>query len=126
MLRPRLLHLAVWSFLMLVWLSGCDKGGTQPAAAPPAANTAGGDTPTKKEQDETAAIAKSLAKLSPEDRAAAEAQKVCPVSGEKLGAGLMGAPIKVTVKGQTVFLCCSGCKEDIEKDPDKYLAKLKK
>ncbi len=34
-------------------------------------------------------------------------------------------PVKITVKGQTVFLCCAGCEESIKKDPDKYLAKLK-
>jgi YHS domain-containing protein len=69
-------------------------------------------------------IAKNLAQLSPEDRAAAERQKVCPVSGQPLGS--MDKPVKVTVKGQTVFLCCPGCEEDLKKDPDKYLAKLKK
>jgi hypothetical protein len=45
-----------------------------------------------------------LAELSASDRAAAEKQRVCPVSGDVLGA--TGKPYKVTVKGQTVFLCC--------------------
>jgi hypothetical protein len=65
-----------------------------------------------------------LAELSPEDRAAAEAQRVCPVSGETLGA--MGKPVKITVNGREVFLCCSGCEDAIRKSPDKYLAKLPK
>ena len=69
-------------------------------------------------------IAAALAKLSDEDRAAALKQKTCPVSGQLLGA--MGTPVKVTVKGKEVFLCCPGCKPAIEKDPDKYLAKLGK
>jgi YHS domain-containing protein len=64
-----------------------------------------------------------LAELSAEDRAAAEKQRVCPVSGDLLGA--MGKPVKVVVKGQTVFLCCPNCKKEITQDPDKYLAKLK-
>ncbi len=34
-------------------------------------------------------------------------QKICPVSGQKLGA--MGEPIKVRVGQQTAFLCCKGC-----------------
>jgi len=73
------------------------------------------------------AVAANLAKLPEQDRAAAEKQKVCPVSGEPLGK--MGVPVKVTVKDSkgaehTVFLCCPHCKEAIEKDPDKYLAKL--
>jgi YHS domain-containing protein len=65
-----------------------------------------------------------LAELSEADRALALKQKVCPVSGELLGS--MGKPFKVTVKGQTFFLCCDGCQDDLKKDPDKYLAKLKK
>ncbi len=50
-------------------------------------------------------------------------QKVCPVTGQPLGS--MGQPVRVTVKGQTVFLCCRGCEQAIRKNPDKYLAKLK-
>jgi YHS domain-containing protein len=65
---------------------------------------------------------KGLAELSDEDRAAAEKQRVCPVSGEALGT--MGKPYKVALKGRTVFLCCSGCEEDLTKNPDKYLAKI--
>lgn len=63
-----------------------------------------------------------LAKLPPEDRALAEKQKVCPVSGALLGS--MGVPSKVTVKGRTVLLCCDGCEGKLNKDADKYLAKL--
>jgi YHS domain-containing protein len=66
---------------------------------------------------------KGLAELSADDRAAAEKQRVCPVSGEVLGS--QGKPVKVTVKGKTVYLCCADCEEAIKKDPDKYLAKLK-
>jgi Cu(I)/Ag(I) efflux system membrane fusion protein len=70
------------------------------------------------------ALPAGLAELSAADRAAALAQRVCPVSGERLGS--MGKPFKVTVKGKTFFLCCDGCQEELNKDPDKYLAKLKK
>lgn len=66
---------------------------------------------------------KGLAELSADDRAAAEKQRICPVSGDALGSS--GKPVKMTVKGKTVFLCCADCKEPFEKDPDKYLAKLK-
>ena len=65
-----------------------------------------------------------LKELSAEDRAAAEKQRVCPVSGELLGS--MGKPYKITVEGRTVFLCCSGCEEEFRKDPEKYFAKMKK
>jgi YHS domain-containing protein len=51
-------------------------------------------------------------------------EKMCPVSGEMLGT--MGAPQKVTVNGQQVWICCDGCKDKLLENPDKYLAKLKK
>ena len=40
--------------------------------------------------------------------------------------GSMGKPIKVTVKGRNVFLCCNNCKAAFLKDPDKYIARLDK
>lgn len=36
--------------------------------------------------------------------------------------GEMGDPIPVSVKGQTVFVCCRGCVAKVQRDPDKYLA----
>ncbi len=65
-----------------------------------------------------------LAKLPETDRLAAEKQHMCPVSGEMLGT--MGAPLKVTAKGQDVWLCCEGCKDQLLENPDEYLAKLSK
>jgi hypothetical protein len=63
-----------------------------------------------------------LAGLPEADRALAEHQKTCPVTGKALGS--MGVPPRVEVRGRTVFLCCSGCRGTVEMDPDKYLAKL--
>lgn len=37
------------------------------------------------------------------------AQKICPVTGQKLGS--MGKPIKVKVGKEHIFLCCKGCKK---------------
>lgn len=71
------------------------------------------------EEGETAA---NLARLSPEDRAIAEAQKVCPVTDEPLGS--MGVPIKLDIKDQPVFLCCKSCEKSAKKDPDKTLQKV--
>jgi len=65
-----------------------------------------------------------LAKLSPEDRASAEKQHFCPVTGEMLGT--MGAPLKMDVKDQTVWICCEGCEKKLLENPDEYLAKLNK
>ena len=47
----------------------------------------------------------------------------CPVSGEKLGE--MGKPFTFTYKDQEVKLCCQGCKKDFDKDPEKYIAKIR-
>lgn len=67
----------------------------------------------------------ALSKLSAEDRTLALEQKICPVTGEPLGS--MGKPIKVTVQNdKTVFVCCSGCVDAVEGEPEKYLEKLKK
>jgi len=68
-------------------------------------------------------IEKALAKLSKADRAAAEKQKKCPVTDALLGS--MGTPIKLSVQGRDVFICCEGCEQDIKDDPAKFLAKLK-
>jgi YHS domain-containing protein len=64
----------------------------------------------------------SLSELSDEDRALAERQRVCPVTMFPLGS--MGTPPKVEVDGQTVFLCCEGCREALLEEPNKYLAIL--
>ena len=47
-------------------------------------------------------------------------QKTCPVTGEELGS--MGKPVPVTVKGETVYVCCRGCAAKAQADPDKTLA----
>ncbi len=41
------------------------------------------------------------------DKVRVATQGICPISGNKLGAH--GAPLKVTVGKETVFLCCRGC-----------------
>ncbi len=51
-------------------------------------------------------------------------QKTCPVTGEELGS--MGAPVPVTVNGQTIYVCCQGCAGKLRKNPDAYLAKVKR
>ena len=115
-------------FVALTVFAGCAK--EQPKTPPVAQKAV--DQKTEDQKTESAAPAEKTAAelpaglkdLSPEDLAAVQKQKVCPVTGEELGS--MGKPYKVTIKGQTVFLCCSGCEDDLKKDPDKYLAKLKK
>ena len=46
--------------------------------------------------------------------------KICPVSGEKVG-GAMGDPVKFEHNGKIYNLCCTMCAKDFEKDPEKYI-----
>ena len=48
----------------------------------------------------------------------------CPVSGDKLD-GDMGKPFTFTYKDQEVKLCCKSCKKDFDKDPQKYIDKIR-
>ncbi len=68
-------------------------------------------------------IRNNLAKLSPNDRLLAEAQRLCPVQPDK-ALGSMGPPIKMTVKDQTVFVCCNGCVDEVTSKPDEMLKKV--
>jgi hypothetical protein len=71
-----------------------------------------------------AKIKENIAKLPEKDRKLAEEQKYCALEDEhRLGS--MGMPIKIEIKGQPVFLCCKGCKDDALANPDKTLAKVK-
>ncbi len=49
--------------------------------------------------------------------------ETCVVSGEKLGA--MGEPYVLNYEGTEVHFCCEHCKPRFEKQPAKYLEKLK-
>src|SRR5438105_679701 len=86
------------------------KASDGPLLAPPQQPTAPA-TPKADGSDtaDPAKIKASLALLSTVDRALAEKQKICPVSGEPLGA--MGAPKKISVAGHDVFICCQGCEK---------------
>jgi len=100
------LTLAVLIPIVLFFIAGCDA---KPASQAPAAA-----------KDE---VGSERAKLTAEDRSLVEAQEWCVVSNdERLGS--MGLPIKLTIKGQPVFICCSGCKKKAEADPEKTLAKF--
>ena len=70
-------------------------------------------------------VAAEMAKLSPEDRKEAEAQKFCVVNNGSL-LGSMGAPIKLDIDGRSVFICCGGCKSAAMKYPEKTLATVAK
>lgn len=111
-------------------LSGCGASASskapeqdsKPSAAEKSSDDHGDHASHAKESAQDREVVEALAELSPEDRLLAEKQKVCPVTGELLGS--MGIPLKVDVNGKPVFICCEGCKEELLKKPDEYLAKL--
>ena len=74
----------------------------------------GAEKPSASEMDK---MRTELAKLSPADRASAEKQHVCPVTGKMLGT--MGPPQKVEVNGRQVWICCAGCKDQLLKSNKK-------
>lgn len=67
-------------------------------------------------------VDEAFTKLSPQDREAALAQKICPVSDQALGS--MGTPIKVTVEDRDIFVCCQGCVDELKSKFDEYAKKL--
>jgi len=64
----------------------------------------------------------NIDKLPPADRRLAIKQRTCPITGEPLGS--MGVPIKIELQGRTVLLCCAGCRDEANQNPDKVLQKL--
>jgi len=119
---------------LALWTVGCGGGGGDTGGA------GGGETPSgAAEQTPSGAgehgehgahehgehggeEAEGLAALSPEDRAIAEKQGTCPVSGEELGS--MGTPVKVEHNGKVAFLCCDHCKGKFDANPEEYMAKI--
>lgn len=137
--------------MFVIGLAGCDSSQvTEPGSTPPSAEIDGeldhqgmdhdgmdhdghdhsAHSGDQKPEDIPAAksdmekMMEALASFSEEDKASAMKQHFCPVSGEMLG--VMGEPEKIDVNGQSVWICCDGCKDKLLADPDKYLAKLNK
>jgi multidrug efflux pump subunit AcrA (membrane-fusion protein) len=79
-------------------------------------------TPSDNSGAKSAKIKAMLAQLSVEDRRLAEQQGYCPETEKPLGA--MGVPVKITLKAETVFLCCPGCEDDARTHADQTLAKI--
>lgn len=63
-----------------------------------------------------------IALLSPADQVSALAQATCPVTKEKLGS--MGKPIRVTVSGRSLWVCCQGCVNAVKSNPREYFRNL--
>ena len=104
------------SAVALLGLAAVITGGCTDTKSSPAG--AGGGKATNGDE-----VSTERAKLSAEDRELVEAQEWCAVStDERLGS--MGPPIKLTMKGEPVFICCKGCQKKAEGNPDKTLAKV--
>jgi len=83
-----------------------------------------GDPSPTPPADAEAEIQANLAQLGPDDQRLAERQRFCPLmDGVRLGA--TGRPHKLTVKGVTTFVCCEGCVQAAQDDPDQALAKIR-
>lgn len=116
MSRISVFGLGVVSAALFTMSVGCSsQQPSEPAPTSPAPET----THSHNEESD---VNDAFAKLSPADRKLAEAQEICPVSDEPLGS--MGTPIKVTVEGRDVFVCCAGCEDELKKNFDDYVAKL--
>ena len=94
----------------LIMLNGCKK--SEPAASKTSAETMQGHKGHEHGQmamkDEPAeAVASALE------------QTTCPVMGSPINKALF-----TEYQGKKVYFCCPGCKEQFEKEPEKYIAKL--
>lgn len=131
MSRPVFLFSCLTLVACVLWMTGCEPPENTADSAPNGEHEGhdhgdheGHDHGDKQSSADLEKIKKNLALLSDEDRAAAEKQKICPVTKSTLGSH--GQPIKLDVEGQSVFICCAGCKDPLLKEPAKYLANLKK
>jgi hypothetical protein len=107
--------------------SGTLAAGETEPTGPPTEGSPEGETDPGSVQEEfaqamTSEIDAALAGLSAADREQAIKQKICPFSEEPLGS--MGTPIKVSVAGHEVFICCEGCEAPLKQDPTTHLAKI--
>ena len=90
--------------------------------APAATSTEAGKSTKKKDPD--ARIKAALAKLPADDRKLADQQRFCPVL-EDSRLGSMGVPVKLTIEGETVFICCAACKEEAQSNAKETLRKVR-
>jgi hypothetical protein len=58
--------------------------------------------------------------LTEADRPLIARQQNCPVRGTPLGQH--GAPLKLLIDGNPVFVCCNGCIDQLEKHPQSHVA----
>lgn len=76
-------------------------------------------------EDTDAKLVAALKQLSPDDRKLAQQQRSCPILENSL-LGSMGVPVKLSLEGQTVFVCCPACIDAAKKDPAQTLEKVER
>ena len=59
---------------------------------------------------------------SGEQKAVDVGNKICPVSGMKIGS--MGKAVQYTHEGNIYNFCCAGCIGEFKTDPEKYIEKI--
>lgn|SRR3989338_4190771 len=71
-------------------------------------------------KDHKVRTAVQSAQKTPEASSAVEVgNKICPVSGEKIGT--MGEAVHYEHEGKVYNFCCPMCVKDFKKDPQKYI-----
>ena len=101
---------------------GPQTGSSSPAPAVQQKQAAPAETKSPVTEAPSADDMKNIEQLPDGDRQAATKQRSCPVTDAALGS--MGVPIKIALRGQTVFLCCKSCIGKAKRDPDGVLKKL--
>ncbi|MEX0679458.1 MAG: efflux RND transporter periplasmic adaptor subunit [Pirellulales bacterium] len=49
-------------------------------------------------------------------------QRICPVTGAPLGS--MGEPVAMKLGGRPIYICCEGCRKQLESHAEYYLARM--
>lgn len=113
------------SLLVVALIAGCQTQ-TFPTTTTSSSQAAhdSGDSPEGHQREAAdARVAAALARLSPQDQPIAKAQQYCAVMNQSR-LGSMGTPIKLEIKSEPVFVCCSGCKAKALRNPEETLAKV--
>lgn len=64
----------------------------------------------------------TVAQLTQADQAGIARQKICPVMNTPLGDH--GAPIKLVVGDQPIYVCCKGCVSQVQDNPEAFLGSV--
>lgn len=110
MIKRKMVLVITIAMIGLIGVVGCKKK-EQPAALP--------QTLAMEEMMKQGATTAEEANRTATTAMASMEQTICPVM-----AGPINKEIFTEYKGKKVYFCCAGCKEEFEKEPEKYIAKL--